>query len=160
MIKSKKFKNNITVTDEYPNSSIDSQKIILFIQAILEELQKKDWEISIVFCNDDFICQLNNDYRQKDEPTDVLSFVQGDYYTDENNQQWFCAGDIIISLDSLKKNAQYFGVPIQEELQRLLIHGILHLDGLDHSDNNPLQPMLILQEEILSKIKNDNTLIK
>jgi rRNA maturation RNase YbeY len=61
-------------------------------------------------------------------------------------------GDIIISLHTLGENAEYFGVEEEEELKRLLIHGILHLSGMDHSDNSPEQEMLIYQEKILTRL--------
>jgi rRNA maturation RNase YbeY len=59
-------------------------------------------------------------------------------------------GDIVISLETLKTNAAYFHVDEDEELRRLIIHGILHLAGFDHPTNNPEEPMLVLQEKILS----------
>jgi probable rRNA maturation factor len=59
------------------------------------------------------------------------------------------AGDIVISLDMLTQNARYFSVSENDELKRLLVHGILHLEGMDHEDNDPARPMLVLQEQIL-----------
>lgn len=127
-----------------------------FITKVLENLQKDHWELSVLFCNDKFIWDLNKQYRQIDNATDVLSFEQGDEYTDENEENWFTAGDIVISLDTLKTNCAEFNVTENEELKRLLIHGILHLSGMDHSDNSPEQPMLKLQEQILLQLKDEN----
>ncbi|MEL3906817.1 MAG: rRNA maturation RNase YbeY [Treponema sp.] len=120
-----------------------------FVRLILAHLQYDNWDIAVVFCFDPFIRQLNKTYRNIDAPTDVLSFEQGDEYDDAGGQRRFSAGDIIISLDSLKTNAENFNVAVDEELKRLLIHGILHLSGMDHSDNSPEQEMLQLQEKIL-----------
>jgi len=125
------------------------QTVEPFLQAVLAQLDHTDWDVSVVFCRDAFIRELNKTYRHIDSPTDVLSFEQGDDYYDEDDNLRFNAGDIVISLDSLKKNAETFNVPINEELKRLLIHGILHLSGMDHSDNDPQQEMLQLQEKIL-----------
>ncbi|MCQ2595293.1 MAG: rRNA maturation RNase YbeY [Treponemataceae bacterium] len=127
-----------------------------FVTKVLDNLEKDHWELSVLFCNDKFIWDLNRQYRQIDNPTDVLSFEQGDEYTDENDETWFTAGDIVISLDTLKTNCTEFGVTENEELKRLLIHGVLHLSGMDHSDNSPEQPMLKFQEEILAKMAGDN----
>ena len=80
-------------------------------------------------------------------------------YTDEEGTEWFTAGDIVISLDSLKKNCSDFEVSEDEELKRLLIHGILHLAGYDHSDNSPEQEMLKLQERILATFMQENCII-
>ena len=57
-------------------------------------------------------------------------------------------------LDSLKSNAETFHVSVNEELKRLLIHGTLHLSGMDHSDNSPQQEMLQLQEKILGEYES------
>ncbi|HKL85149.1 MAG TPA: rRNA maturation RNase YbeY [Treponemataceae bacterium] len=120
-----------------------------FILRVLDRLDIDNWEISILFCNDAFITDLNIKYRKIDAPTDVLSFEQGDEYIDDDDITWFNAGDIVISLDSLRKNCEDFDVTFNEELKRLLVHGILHLNGLDHEDNSPEQEMLQFQEHFL-----------
>ena len=79
----------------------------------------------------------------------MLSFEQGDRYRDAEGRERFLAGDIVISLDALSRSAEEFGVSPDEELRRLLVHGILHLSGMDHEDNAPSRPMLHRQEEIL-----------
>lgn len=123
-----------------------------FLQQVLEKLGKNKWEISILFTGDAFIQKLNKEYRGKDEPTDVLSFAQVD-----NKEAFpvkegrFYAGDIVISMETLAKNADYFGISMNEELKRLLIHGILHLSGMNHENNNTDQPMLVEQEKILKQ---------
>ena len=125
-----------------------------FMQSVLDRLSHRQWDISLVFCNDAFIHTLNKTYRKIDAPTDVLSFEQGEEYRDEAGQPRFSAGDIVISLDSLKSNAETFHVSVNEELKRLLIHGTLHLSGMDHSDNSPQQEMLQLQEKILGEYES------
>ena len=117
-----------------------------FALAVLERLGKDGWDLSILLCDDPFIKGLNSQYRDKDEPTDVLSFEQGDEYVDESGETWFSAGDIVISVDSLMSNAREFGVTPDEELKRLLIHGILHLNGMDHATNSPDEGMLVAQD--------------
>lgn len=62
-------------------------------------------------------------------------------------------GDMVISLDSLKRNADYFSVSEDEELYRLLIHGVLHLLGEDHATNDPSEPMLQRQERLLIQLR-------
>jgi probable rRNA maturation factor len=134
------------------------QKSHDFAQAVLEHLEIAGWELSVFFCSDACIQKLNGEFRGKDEPTDVLSFTGGTEYTDESGETKIAAGDIVISLDTLKKNSAEFNVHPDEELKRLLIHGILHLKGYDHEDHiaenrkeigQPLSPMLLLQESIV-----------
>lgn len=128
-----------------------------FASKVLDAMGKSDWELSLVFCSDPFIQSLNREYRGKDEPTDVLSFPMGESL-DEGGEVLFLAGDIVISLPALMRNAAEFSVEADEELKRLMIHGILHLSGMDHDDNSPKQPMLVKQEEMLAQLSGDRIL--
>ncbi|MGN0730257.1 rRNA maturation RNase YbeY [Treponema sp.] len=121
-------------------------------------MQKCGWdgqEISILLCSDEYIQYLNKTFRNIDSPTDVLSFENGERYTDESGAVWLQAGDIAISVDTLPKNAEYFEVPQDEELKRLIIHGLLHLNGYDHGEEHveknvePKCEMLVLQKKLM-----------
>ena len=118
-------------------------------------------EVSILFCTDDFIKDLNREYRNIDAPTDVLSFEDGSSYTDEDGNEWFCAGDIAISLETLPVNAEYFNTSQNDELKRLIVHGLLHLNGLDHGEEHvedgvePVCEMLKKQKNILLQLKEE-----
>lgn len=128
-----------------------------FMQKILEFKKITDWEVSILFCSDAFIQNLNKEYRAIDAPTDVLSFFMGEWYENEK-QKIYRAGDIVISMPALHRNAEEFKVDPDEELKRLLIHGILHLEGMDHETNDPSEPMLIRQEAILREFAGSKLL--
>ena len=117
-----------------------------FIKKVLETMDKKDWELSVLFCDNRYIKSLNARFRNKDEPTDVLSFPMGE--TSPSGR--YMAGDIVISLDALEENTRFFSVSACEELRRLLVHGILHLAGEDHATNKAGEPMLEAQEKILA----------
>jgi probable rRNA maturation factor len=117
-----------------------------FILKVLRFLKRDKWDLSVLFCGDGYIKSLNAQYRNKNEATDVLSFALGE--TGKENR--YLPGDIVISLETLDENADRFGVSPDEELRRLLVHGILHLDGMDHTTNKPGEPMLQLQEQILT----------
>jgi len=117
-----------------------------FIKAALRKLNIKNWELSVLFCDNKYIKSLNAQYRNKNEATDVLSFPLGE--TDPSGQ--YLAGDIVVSLDALEENSRYFNVTKDEELRRLLIHGILHLSGADHATNKDIEPMLREQESLLA----------
>ncbi len=126
-------------------------KLVVFVKKVLDYIGKHNWEVSIVFGNDLFVKNLNNEYRGKDEPTDVLSFCQ----EDGGSEDVFYAGDIVISMESVRRNASYFRVDAEEELKRVVIHGILHLSGLDHESNDPSEPMLEKQELILKTLEGE-----
>ena len=117
-----------------------------FIKSVLKTLDLRNWEVSVLFCDNAYIKSLNAQYRNKDEPTDILSFPLGE----RSPGGRFLAGDIVISLDALEENTRFFKVSENEELRRLLVHGILHLSGHDHATNKAKEPMLQLQEKILA----------
>ena len=131
-----------------------------FVQKVLEAAGYDGEEISILFCTDSMIRELNANYRNIDSATDVLSFENGEEYTDEEGKEWFSAGDIAISVDTLPKNAEYFEVSQNEELKRLIVHGILHLNGYDHGEEHvekgvePKCEMLVLQKQLMDKFEN------
>ena len=127
-----------------------------FVLKVLLVLKKDKWDISILLCGDKTIKDLNKIYRGKDEATDVLSFALGesrDFPSEGKRRSGrHTPGDIVISLETMRENARRFQVEEDEELRRLLIHGILHLDGMDHKTNDEAEPMLQLQERILAKL--------
>ena len=133
---------------------------VSFMEKAADLLGYNGEEISILFCNDKYIRELNKTYRNIDAPTDVLSFENGEEYEDEEGK-WKCIGDIVISLDTLPVNAEYFSEDKNSELKRLLVHGLLHLNGMDHGEEHiekgvePECEMLKLQEKILEKLKDE-----
>ena len=125
--------------------------IVGFCLKVLDKLKINNWEISVVLCNDMIIKELNRKYRSKDESTDVLSFTQDL----EPVGEIIYAGDIIISLETIRQNSEIFNVDIDEEFKRVLIHGILHLNGMEHKSNSIGEKMLKFQEEILRSISGE-----
>jgi len=97
------------------------KKIFDKINRMIFEEKKEEGELSFVFCSDDYLLKMNKDYLQHDYFTDVITFD----YTENN----IISGDIFISIDRIKENAKRFNVTFEEELQRVMIHGILHLIG-------------------------------
>ncbi len=122
-----------------------------FARDVLGELGKKDWELSILLCGDSFIRGLNAQYRGKDSPTDVLSFEQGEWFRTGDGERRYLAGDVVISLETLARTCGDLGIPVNEELKRLILHGILHLSGYDHDESDPRGEMLDYQESLLKK---------
>jgi probable rRNA maturation factor len=106
----------------------------------------EEWEISLLLCGDVRITELNARYRGKHRPTDVLSFPG-----EQGGAPGRVAGDIAISLDTLRRNAAEFSVTEDEELKRLAVHGILHLAGMDHGRGKG-RTMLALQEKLIEQL--------
>lgn len=114
-----------------------------FIKTVAEEILKfeaspENAELSLVFCDDDFIQKLNKDYRGKNEPTDVLSFPM----EEENFESEIrMLGDIVISTETALRQADSLKHPVLFEIVFLLIHGLLHLHGYEHSGKLQRQRM-------------------
>lgn len=137
------------------------QTVEPFMQKAMKKAGFDGEEVSILFCSDKFMQTLNKKYRNIDSPTDVLSFENGESYEDEDGTTWKEAGDIVISLETLPKNAAYFEVDENDELKRLLVHGMLHLNGMDHGEEHveknvePVGEMLKIQKKILTALDSE-----
>lgn len=108
---------------------IDTNRIVEIANNILseEKLADRNSYINIVITNDEEITRYNEKFRKKDGPTDVLSF---EYGLDEET-----IGDIVISYETVAKQAPEFENSVQRELYLMIIHGILHILGYDHEKN-------------------------
>jgi len=105
-----------------------------------------DVDITIILTDDAQIHELNKQYRGIDAPTDVLSFPSGDTDPDSNR---LYLGDVVISYPRAQAHAEARGHPVEAELQLLVVHGILHLSGYDHVEEQGKSRMRAAQEEIL-----------
>lgn len=112
-------------------------------------------EVSLSIVNDEEIKEINSNFRNIDKSTDVLSFPQIDYDLDEtvmtNEKDEIVLGDIIISIDTAKRQAEEFGHSLKRELCFLTVHSMLHLLGYDHMTDDEEKEMFAKQKEILEK---------
>ena len=125
--------------------------------AIIEQALKTlgiedDVEVSCVLVDDERIHEINREYRHIDRSTDVISFAM------EDNDQFYVEGmprtlgDIFISVDHAKKQAEEYGHSLRREMCFLFTHGILHLLGYDHMTDEQEKEMFGLQDEILGAL--------
>jgi rRNA maturation RNase YbeY len=113
---------------DFPN--IDTMKIIKWVNQVVEFYSKIAGDINYIFCSDDYLLEINTKYLEHDFYTDIVTFN----YCEDN----LISGDIFISLDRVKENATEYNTQ-DSELLRVIIHGVLHLIGLDdHSDEERL----------------------
>ena len=114
--------------------------------------QPETAEINVLIVNDEYIRGLNRDYRGIDSATDVLSFALNDPGDDsfDFDPDRSLLGDIVISLDTARRQAAELGHPTETELLHLLCHGTLHLLGYDHMTRKDRQRMFSLHKSILS----------
>ena len=112
---------------------VSSKRVLAMADAMLERLDLGDTELSILLTNDETIRALNREHRQKDRPTDVLSFYFAEKGALKSASTPRLLGDIVISLDTAARQAAGRKRPLLSELRWLLAHGILHLAGYDHA---------------------------
>ena len=101
-------------------------------------------EVGYLFCDDEKILEVNREYLQHDYYTDIITF---DY--DEGDQ---INGDLVISLDTVRTNAELFGKTYEEELHRVIIHGILHLCGINDKGPGEREIMEAAEEKALERL--------
>ncbi len=117
---------------------LDDEKLFSdWISKVISSENKNEGEINYIFCDDDYLIELNRQYLDHDTLTDIISF---DY--SEGN---ILHGDIFVSIERVRDNAQDFGVSFDEELKRVLVHGVLHYCG--YKDKSEEDEQLMRQKE-------------
>ena len=110
-------------TENVPMPRIRRRDTSAWIKKVAELHGKRVGDVAYIFCNDARILDVNRQYLQHDYYTDIITFD----YTEGN----VISGDIFISLDTVRTNAEQFHQPYEQELRRVIIHGILHLCGIN-----------------------------
>jgi probable rRNA maturation factor len=129
----------LTLQADVPHADLSLPKLRRDIIRILRELQIEKIDASIVIVDDKSIRKLNKQYRHKDKSTDVLSFAisEGEFAEFSHGM----LGDIVVSLETTRRQAQQKHRTIQEEATFLVIHGLLHLLGYDHQNDRQERTM-------------------
>jgi probable rRNA maturation factor len=124
-----------------------------FLEVLAREGADPDVEVSLTFVDDEQIRVLNREYRAKDTATDVLSFPQDDedgFMSIPGMPQ--VLGDIVISLPRAEEQAETFGHSLEREVVYLAVHGLLHLLGFDHEDEEGRAEMRAREEAVMEAI--------
>ena len=124
--------------------------------ALSTEDVSENVEVSIALVDDDYIQELNKQYRSLDAPTDVLSFAMRETVSDEDDGFEYpeeeLLGDVVVSLERARVQAVEYGHSFEREVGFLVVHGILHLLGYDHGVNEEKTVMRQKEEKILKTI--------
>ena len=123
-----------------------------WIKQVAASYGRKIGEVGYMFVDDEKILEVNNEYLGHDYYTDIITF---DYDEDD-----IINGDLVISLDTVKSNAELFGKPYEEELFRVIIHGILHLCGINDKGPGEREIMEAAENKALEMAKTVNLLAK
>lgn len=132
--------------DGVPCPSFKKRETNKWIKEVISSLEKKTGDIAYIFCSDEKILEINNQYLQHDYYTDIITFD----YTENN----IVSGDIFISLDTIKSNAEKFGTIYENELDRVIIHGVLHLCGINDKSPEEQKNMTKHENEALKLLEN------
>ena len=124
-------------SEEIDFPAIDVERVSRWIAEVVKQHDLELGEITYNFTNDDRILEYNKQYLQHDFYTDIITF---DY-----DHDGVVSGDIVISLDTVASNAEQYGTDPDEELLRVIIHGVLHLCGID--DKGPGEREIMEAEE-------------
>ena len=119
------------------------------------EVEDRDLEISIVLANDDLVHVLNREYRDNNKPTNVLTFanLDGD---DIPTEGVLNLGDVILSFQTIEREAQEQGKFPLDHIKHLTVHGVLHLLGYDHQNDDEANDMETLEIRVLEQLGVQN----
>lgn len=150
----------VEITKEIPEyeNDINLETFEEYIKNVLEDEyynesnknNEKPVYVSILLTNNKKITEINNEFRDKDMPTDVISFA---FNETENVAPFDVLGDIIISLEKVEEQAKEYNHDYQRELYFLVTHGILHLLGYDHIEEDDKKIMRKKEEDVLSSLE-------
>lgn len=129
-------------TDGVKMPVIKKRETTAWIKTVASSYEKKVGEIAYIFCSDEKILEVNKEYLQHDYYTDIITFD----YCDDN----IISGDIFISLDTVKSNSEQFKTTYEEELHRTIIHGILHLCGINDKGEGEREIMEAAENKALA----------
>ena len=132
-------------TDGVKMPSIKRRETTAWIKKVAASHGRKVGDIAYIFCNDEKILEVNRQYLQHDYYTDIITF---DYDEDD-----VISGDLFISLDTVRTNAEQVGATYEEELHRVIIHGILHLCGINDKGTGEREIMEENENKALAMLK-------
>ena len=115
----------------------NKRKIKNWLKEIIADEKKKVGDINYIFCSKQYMKKINNNYLAKNYETDVISFN----FSDDNK----ISGDIYVSSETVKKNSIIFNVSFNNELKRVMVHGLLHL--LNYNDKNKQEHKIMREKE-------------
>jgi probable rRNA maturation factor len=115
----------------------NEEAVALWLSNVITSENKKEGEINYIFCDDEYLHKINLEYLNHDTLTDIISFD----YTMGNE----LSGDVFVSIERVKDNAVDFNVPFEDELKRVLVHGVLHYCG--YKDKGESDELLMRSKE-------------
>ncbi len=137
-------KNKINFFNEKTKYQVKKRNLIrMWIEKSIEKEKRIPGDINIIICSDDYLYEMNINYLKHDTFTDIITFD----YSEENS----VSGDLFISIERVRENAKKFSGRVENELHRVIIHGILHLCGYDDKTDEEKGKMRQKENDYLSE---------
>jgi probable rRNA maturation factor len=143
--------HEVNLIAEHPRAEA-AQRLIDLALRVLNEEHAPGGVLSVLLTDDEQVRELNLRHLGLDEPTDVLSFsgLEGEQFPEPDVGHEGELGDIVISLDTAERQAGEAGIAIADELDHLLVHGILHVLGFDHEEEDERREMRLRERYYLA----------
>jgi len=125
----------------------DQEKIVAWVTEVIEEEGYELGRIDYIFCSDDFLLEINRTHLNHDDYTDIITFPLGEKPV---------VGEIYISIDRVRENASSFHTGFEDELHRVMIHGVLHLCGYDDHEEEDIGEIRGKEEDYLKEFRIRN----
>ena len=146
----------VIITDEQDKIEIPVEweaKINQVAEICFQEEQiPAEAEVDLLFVDNETIREMNREYRDKDMATDVLSFPMYEADEEIDDEEEILFGDIVISLERAQEQCQEYGHSLEREVMYLLVHGLLHLAGYDHMEEEDKKQMRAREARLLAEI--------
>ena len=131
--------------EDYEYSLKNESRVIEWIITVIQKEEKLLENINYIFCSDDYLLKINRQYLKHDSFTDIITF-------DHSDSHEIIDGDIFISVERVKENSKMFNKTLQNELCRVIIHGVLHLIGYVDKTTEDQQKMRELEDKYLNEL--------
>ena len=144
------FKYDENIVNKIVQTLLEKKEV--YDKSCLNNLSYSEITIDFVFCNDEFIHKINKEYRGFDKPTDVISFA---LFCDDKNSiktDIINLGEIIVSIDTAKKQAEENKHSLEKEVYYLITHGVMHLLGFDHQSEQEYNFMVEVQNKVMKDL--------
>jgi len=122
----------------------DKNRVTIWLEHIIGTKHKFPGDLNFIFCSDDFLLEINKQYLEHDEYTDIITF--------NYNEGHYISGDVFISVDRVKDNAETYNTSFNEELHRVMAHGVLHLLGYNDKSKTDSSEMRKMEEVALGML--------
>lgn len=149
----------VLITDDRELMKMPLESLRQTAQALLNELGSPEGELSILITDDKNIAAINRDYFNRPWPTNVISFSMMEGEFADVNPEAKMLGDIVISMETAEREAVEADMPVEENIVRLLVHGLLHIFGYDHeAPDADAEGMARKSEQLMEMLKKERLL--